>query len=115
MSLNGIIHATAGHGGEDTGHALESQLNMNQPSAKQQESSGKQYDFVLCFPQNDYHGAADKDVMTVGTENMAANPQPHPSQPYGIPGRRGHLVPGSNQPWRVDNRIVFEEGENRGE
>jgi len=77
---------------------------MNPPSSQQQESSTQQYDFVLCDPQSAYRDAADKDVITVGTDVMAVGPPPYPSKPSGIPGRRGHLVPGSSRPWRVNEQ-----------
>ena len=81
---------------------------MNPPSNQQQESSGKQpeYDFVLCQcdPQSVYHDAADKDVITIGADVMAAGPLLYPSKSSGIPGRRGHLVPGSSRPWRVNEQ-----------
>jgi hypothetical protein len=77
---------------------------MNPPSNQPQESSGKQYDFVLFDPQRVYRDAADKDVITIGTDVIAAGPPPYPIKSSGIPGRRGHLVPGSSRPWRVNEQ-----------
>jgi hypothetical protein len=73
---------------------------MNPTSAEQQDSE-QQYDFVLYDPQEACNDAAGKDIITSGTDGMVAGPPPYPNKSSGIPGRRGHLVPGSSRPWRV--------------
>jgi hypothetical protein len=75
---------------------------VNPTSAEQQEDSGKQYDFVLYDPQEACNDAAEKDIISNGTDGMVVDPPPYPSKSSGIPGRRGHLVPGSSRPWRVN-------------
>jgi hypothetical protein len=86
-------------------------MPANPPSNQQQESSGKQYDFILCGPQSVCRDAADKDVMTVGMDVMAEGQLLYrvgciqaPSKSSGIPGRCAHLVPGSSRPWRVNEQ-----------
>jgi hypothetical protein len=93
-----------GNSAVDTSHALQSQLYMNPPPSEQQEDSGKQYDFVLYDPQVARNDAAEKDIITSGTDGVVAGLPPYPSKLYGIPGRRGHLVPGSSRPWRVNKQ-----------
>jgi hypothetical protein len=81
---------------------------LNPPSNdsdQQQESPGKQYDFVLCDPQSIYPDAAGNDVITIETDIIAADLPQYASKSYGIPGRRGHLVPGSSRPWRVNEQF----------
>ena len=77
---------------------------MNPPSNQQEENSGKQYDIVPCDPQSVNRDSADEDVITVGMVVMAEGPLLYPCKSSGIPGRRGHLVPGSSRPWRVNEQ-----------
>jgi hypothetical protein len=84
----------------DTSHALQSQLYMNPPPSEQQEDFGKQYDFVLYDPQEACNDAAE-DTIPSGTDGVVTGLPSYPGKLRGIPGRRGHLVPGSSRPWRV--------------
>ena len=99
-----VISTLVGNGVADTSHALQSQLYMNPPSTEQQEGPEQQYDFVPYDPQEAYRDATDKDIITSGTDGMVAGPSPYPTKSSGIPGRRGHLVPGSSRPWRVNKQ-----------
>jgi hypothetical protein len=77
---------------------------MNPPPSEQQEDSEKQYEFVLYDPQEACNDAAKKDIITSGTDGVVAGLPLYPSKLCGIPGRRGHLVPGSSLPWRVNKQ-----------
>jgi hypothetical protein len=74
---------------------------MSKPLAQKQEGPEKIYDFIICDLQNDHYDLANQDVITLGTDNVVADPQQYPSNPCGIPGRPARLVPGSSRPWRV--------------
>jgi hypothetical protein len=93
-----VINTLVGNGAAITSHALQSQLYINPASAEQQ------YDFVPYDPQEAYRDATDKDNITSGTDGMVVGSSPYPTKSRGIPGRRGHLVPGSSRPWRVNKQ-----------
>jgi hypothetical protein len=99
-----VTSTLVGNGVADTSHALQSQLYMDPPSAEQREGSEQQYDFVPYDPQEAYRDATEKDNITSGTDGMVAGPSPYQTKSRGIPGRRGHLVPGSSRPWRVNKQ-----------
>ncbi|KAI0299482.1 hypothetical protein BC826DRAFT_966938 [Russula brevipes] len=103
-AIQAISGPNGGNGAADTTHAVQSQLYMDPSSADQQEGSGQQYNFIQFTPSSAHHDAAGQDTITIGTDGMAANTPPYPTKTSGIPGRRGHLVPGSSRPWRVNER-----------
>jgi hypothetical protein len=99
-----VMNTLVGNGGAETSDGFRSQLYMNPTSTEQQDDSEKQYDFVMYDPQEACNDAAEKDIITSGTDGVVAGPPPYPNKSSGIPGRRGHLVPGSSRPWRVNKQ-----------